>query len=237
MLRKTICTLTGALAAAVLVLGGFVAASAATNACGANCEDISFVVPGAQYVLKDHSGLTKTNNVIALAAGGNSLPAEDFTYIRVGTVVPLYCTASGQPQTGSIFTNNQCNLLVADGYSSDGTYELAYDPDNGGPESMCLGDWDNDVNLPSGWKARLEPCGVNAATVLIGATKLFGSPTLPSGEYFVVSGASDNFSNPLVLTVTATSSWQSPRWETLNLNGGTGVDTQIVRAEPGAYTG
>jgi hypothetical protein len=229
----------GAAAAGCAALGlgaPALAAPAATNACNTACIDVSFLATGHHELLKDHSGLTKTNNLIALTNASNAMPAEDFSYEQVGEVDTLYCTSGGTALVGSVFTNNQCALLNSEGMGSDETYQLAFNPNDGGPESMCLGDWDNDVNLPSGWKARLEPCGVNAATVLIGAQTLFGA-TLPGDEYWVISGASDNFSNPLVLTVTATSSWQAPRWETLNLNGGTGVDTQIVRAEPGAYTG
>jgi hypothetical protein len=210
-------------------------AGAATNACGDNCIDVSFLATGHHELLKDHSGLTGANNPIAVTNASNAMPAEDFSYEQVGEVDTLYCTSGGTALAGSVFTNNQCALLNSDDMGSDETYQLAFNPDNGGPESMCLGDWDNDVSLPSGWKARLEPCGVNAATVLIGAQSLFGA-TLTGDEYWMVSGASDNFSNPLVLTVTATSSWQSPRWETLNLNGKSGVDTQIVRASFGPYT-
>jgi hypothetical protein len=235
VLRKTIYTLTGAATAAVLALGGFAAASAATNACNGACIDVSFQVPGHHYLLKDHSGLTKANNAIAVALGGNGLPAEDFSYVTAGTVGGLYCNpATGEPYTGSVFTANQCHLLIADDYATDQTYQLAFNPNNGGAENMCLGDWGNDVNLPSGWKARLEPCGVTSATVLIGAQSLFGA-TLTGDNFWVVSGASDNFSSPLVLTDADTTAWQNPRWETLDLNGSAGIDTQIVRAEPGPF--
>jgi hypothetical protein len=207
----------------------------ATNDCGTNCIDISFLAPGHHYLLKDHSALTNVNNVIAVALGGDDLAAEDFTYMTNGTVGTMYCDpTTGAPYTGSVFTANQCHLLIADGYAADQTYQLAFNPDNAGPENMCLGDWNNDVNLPSGWKARLEPCGATAATVLIGAQNLFGA-TLTGNEYWLVSGASNNFSNPLVLTDADTTAWQAPRWDTLNLNGSKGIDTQIIRAIPGAF--
>jgi hypothetical protein len=206
----------------------------ATNDCGASCIDISFVAPGHHYILKDHDGFTNKNNPIALTLGSDGLPSEDFSYTTAGTVDTEYCTTTGQPTTGSVFTANQCHLLIDDGYGPDETYELAYNPDKGGPENMCLGDWDNDVNLPSGWEARLEPCGVDAATVLIGAQSLFGA-TLTGDHYWLVSGASNNFTNPLVLTDSDTVAWQAPHWDTLDLNGSEGIDTQEIHAVPGPF--
>ena len=50
----------------------------------------------------------------------------------MGTVFPLYCTATGQAQTGSIFTNNQCHLMFVAGLSLATTFQYAFNPNNGG---------------------------------------------------------------------------------------------------------
>jgi hypothetical protein len=197
--------------------------------------DIHFLQPGQHELVKDHSGLTKTNNTIALNQGSNASSAEDFSEITVGTIDPTYCNGSGQAQIGSVFTNNQCHLLDTDGLGGDTTFQLAFNPNDGGPESMCIGDWDNDASVPSGWKARLEPCGVDSATVIIEASALPGGSTTAGSEW-LISGASNNFSSPLVLSVQNTTAWQAPRWSTVSLNGGSGQDTQEARITSGPYT-
>jgi hypothetical protein len=210
-------------------------AGAATNACSTSCVDIHFLQPGRHELVKDHSGLTKTNNVIALNQGSNSSAAEDFSEINVGTIDPIYCNGTGQAQAGSVFTNNQCHLLDSLGMGGDTTFQLAFNPNDGGPETQCIGDWNNQTPVPSGWKARLEPCGVTSATVIIETAVLPGGATTAAGEW-LISGGSNNFSTPQVLTVQNTTAWQAPTWSTVNLNGQSGQDTQEVRITSGPYT-
>ncbi len=203
----------------------------ATTACGAACTDVSFAVPGPSDILAAHSGLAITNELVRLAQGSNAAPKEDFTDINVGAVVPTYCLTTGQAQTGSVFTNNQCHLLVDDGLGAATTFQLAFNPNNGGSEQLCIGAWGNKAPV-SGAKVRLEPCGVAADTVII------ETDTLPSGDTAVgdwfINGGSDNFSTPLVLTNPGSAPSQVT-WKTLNLNGQTAEDTQEVIFTAGPF--
>ena len=205
----------------------------ATTACGAACSDASFQVPGPTDILGAHSGLNVTNNVVRLLQGSNASfnGKEDFTRVNVGTVFPLYCTATGQAQTGSIFTDNQCHLMSVAGLLGATTFQYAFNPNNGGPEDKCLGAWDN--NAPaSGWKIRLEPCGVAPDTVIISTPKLPGGNTA-TGVWWV-NGASDNYSNPLVATNPGNAPSQVT-WTTIDLNGKHAADTQEVHTAPGPF--
>lgn len=203
----------------------------ATNACSGACTDIGFVNPGfGRAILASHSGLDTAGNIVRLLQGSNGSPREDFAVTTAGTIVPGYCTHGGQAQPGSLFTANQCHLLVSLGYTHDDTYQLAFDPDSGGPEDMCLGT----TGPASGDKTRLEPCGLSSKTVLIVAPALPGGST--GAGFWLVNGASDNFSNPNVLTSTGAFPSQ-PAWTKVSYNGGAGIDTQEVCAATGPYHG
>jgi hypothetical protein len=203
----------------------------ATTACGAACSDAWFQVPGSADILAAHSGLNITNNVVRLVQGSNAASKEDFSRVNVGTVFPLYCTASGQAQTGSIFTNNQCHLMSVAGLLTATTFEYAFNPNNGGPEDQCLGAWDNSAPL-SGWKIRLEPCGVAADTVIIQTGTLPGG-SVSTGVWWI-NGASDNYSNPLVATNPGSAPSQVT-WTTVDLNGKHASDTQEVHTAAGPF--
>jgi hypothetical protein len=204
---------------------------AATNACGASCVDVSFVNPGRRWILASHSGLTNPNNVVRLLRGSNGLPKEDFSEIDIGTVNALYCTPAGTSISG-LFTNSQCNLLVNAGLGGATTFQLAFNPNNGGDETECVGAWDN-APPASGFKLRLEDCGVAADTVLIRTAKIPGGTTTTG--FWLINGASNNFSNPLVATSTGSAAPSQPTWKTVRLNGGKGVDTQETRFTPGPF--
>jgi hypothetical protein len=223
---------------AVTAMLGMGAASAsvathpdATTACGASCTDVSFQDPGTNWILGAHSGLPVVNNVVRLLQGSNGASKEDFRYTNVGTVFPLYCTATGQAQTGSIFTNNQCHLLFQAGLLAAKTFSLAFNPNNGGSKNLCIGSWGDEVS--NGWKLRLETCGVAPDTVLILAPKLPGGNT-STGDW-LINGASDNFVNPLVATSTGVAASSQPTWSTVNFNGNKAIDTQEVHFNAGPF--
>ena len=203
----------------------------ATNACSNNCIDVSFQNPGLGDILASHSGLSVPNNVVRLLPGSNGLPKEDFSRITVGTVFPLYCTIVGNAQGGSVFTNNQCHLLFVAGLLGATTFQLAFNPNNGGDETECVGAWNNQAPSP-GFKLRLEDCGVAADTVLIQTNLIPGGHTTIGN--WLINGASDNFSTPLVATSNGTSPSQ-PTWSTVRLNGKKGIDTQETRFFPGPF--
>jgi hypothetical protein len=229
-----------ALAAGVAVTAmlGMSAASAAssptsfaTNACGNKCVDVHFLQPGKHAILGVHSGWNSNNALVRLLAGSNGASKEDFSEIHTGKVSSMYCIGS-VPFPGSVFTARQCQLLKLAGLSNAYTFELAFNPNNGGPENMCVGAWNNTSPIIDG-KLRLVPCGVEADTVLIRTQHLPTGHTT-AGSYWLINGASDNYSNPLVITSDGTYPSQ-PRWETVNVNGGHGIDTQEVRITPGPF--
>jgi hypothetical protein len=233
VLRKICYTVGAAVAAGAMVIGGFAAAGAATTACGKACLDIGFVDPGlGSAILASNSPAGTKGTLVRLLQGSNGLPTEDFARIELGTVVPTYCTTAGQAETGSPFTSEQCQLLVADGYSKNETYELAYSPNNGGPEDECIGA----TSSKPGSAVRLEPCGGSAGTVLIPTRKLPGGRVSYTGSVWEVNGASDNFSNPNVLTNDGTYP-SDPTWAPVIYNGKRGIDTQEVCATSGPYQG
>jgi hypothetical protein len=226
----------GVAATAMLGLSTVAVAStsalAATSACNYHCIDLSFKVPGKAAILAAHSGLNIYNNSIRLLQGSNGAAKEDFSPQRLSKVSPLYCTKSGQAQPGSLFTSNQCALMKNAGLLYDTTYQLAFNPNNGGPGNLCIGAWNN--NSPINARVRLVTCGYAADTVLILANRLPGGRITAKGYYWVINGASSNFSNPVV----ATSAGYFPsdvRWQPVAFNGLKGIDTQEVTGRPGPF--
>jgi hypothetical protein len=205
----------------------------ATNACGNHCVDVHFLTPGRRAILGVHSGYATPNNLVRLLQGSNGASKEDFTEVDLSTVFPLYCTLGGQAQPGSLFSSRQCALIKNAHLLGDTTFQLAFNPNNGGDETMCIGAWGNQNPIVGG-KLRLEPCGVSADTVFIVANRLPTGRTT-AGSLWLINGASDNFSNPLVASCDGTFP-SDPFWATVQVNGGRGIDTQEVRGETGPYT-
>jgi len=234
---------------AVTAMLGLSAASAgasakpdATSECGGSCTDVSFVNPGSAAILGVHSGQPVYNNLVRLLQGSNGAAKEDFSEIHVGKVDSIYCKGS-TPRRGSVFTARQCQLLAIAGLSKATTFQLAFNPNNGGPKTLCIGAWNNTAPLTDG-QMRLVTCGVAADTVLILTDHLPSGKTSGTGQKlasgkghgsdWLVNGASDNFSNPLVATSDG-SFPSNPRWETAVVNGGKAVDTQEVVLTKGPF--
>jgi len=204
----------------------------ATTKCGKSCTDVSFVNPGKAAILGVHEGQQTYNNLVRLLAGSNGAVKEDFSEIHVGKISSIYCKGP-VPFRGSVFTARQCQLLAIAGLSGAPTFQLAFNPNGGGPQTFCIGAWDNTAPLADG-QMRLVKCGVAADTVLIVTTHLPTGKVSAKGSYWMINGASDNFSNPLVATSDGTYP-SDPRWETAVVNGGKGVDTQEVRLAKGPF--
>ena len=225
----------GVAVTAMLGMGAASAAGAttrpnATTACNAACSDAFFQVPGPTDILAAHSDLNTTNNVVRLVQGSDAAPKEDFTAIHTGKVSSLYCDNS-VPYAGSVFTARQCQLLKLAGLDNQFTFELAFNPNNGGPENMCLGAWNNNAPV-SGWKIRLAACGVAPDTVIISTPKLPGGNT--STGVWWINGASDNYSNPVVATNPGNAPSQVT-WTEIDLNGKHAADTQEVHTTAGPF--
>lgn len=230
-------------AALALIGGGGIAlaagAGAATNACGSNCEDISFLSSGPNWLLNDSKGSEHANATVSQQRGSNGGRQgrnEDFRYIGVGKVDGQYCpSALNLPAVDPLFTSNQCAALNSNGLGFDTAYQLEYYPYGGDASGLCVSAWDGTFPVPSGFKARLQQCGENADTVLIGAKNLDGGTVSNPGAWWVISGGSNNFSQPVVLTNNGIPEWQNLTWQTVEIDGGQGVDNQEVFATSGPF--
>jgi len=254
-LTRTCCAMAAAAAAAAMLGLPAAAAStsnanahpAATTACGSHCADVHFLNPGKQAILGVHSGSGTYNNLVRLLPGSNGAAKEDFSKISVGKVNKLYCKGS-VPVHGSVFTARQCRLLTIAGLGTAQTFQLAFNPDDGGPNTLCIGNWNNETPVTGG-QLRLVTCGVAADTVLVetchlpvgktsgcaraGGTKKLAK--LPACSDWLVNGGSDNFSNPVVATSDGTYP-SDPTWSTVQVNGGKAVDTQEACVQKGPFT-
>ena len=227
------------IAASALALAGSAAANAAarpdaTNACGASCIDVSFVVPGTSGIPESATLAGNANSFVNLDQGSSGNPQEDFSPIAESTVAPLWCKPSGARQSGSVFTSAQCAGLKNAGLLGATTFEFNYNPDNGG-SNECVGDWHGQTPVPAGYRFRLTPCGASAASVVVVTNHLPGATSKP-GTVWVISGGSNNFSRPIVAGDTGSSTLpQHLTWQQVTINGGKGVSTQEVVASPGAF--
>jgi hypothetical protein len=226
--------------AALAVVGGgsvlaVAGAGAATNACSSNCIDLSFLSTGHRWLLNDAKGSHAVNATVSQqlgSNGGNQGRNEDFEPYGVGTVDGTYCPGGTDP----IFTPNQCAVLDNSGLGGDEAYELEYYPYGGDGSGMCVSAWDAQNPVPSGYKARLQPCGQNADSVLIVAPSLdSGHFNAQPGAFWLISGGSSNFSHPVVLTNNGQQQWQNLTWTTVETDGNGGVVNQEVRAVPGPF--
>jgi hypothetical protein len=216
-------------------------AGAATNACTSNCTDISFLSTGHHWLLNDSKGRTSDNAVVSQQLGSNGGSQgrnEDFEYTQEGSLFPTYCPEQNTPATyPGLFTAKQCLALQNANLTNADAYQLEYVPFGGEASGMCLGDWDATVPLPSAstWLSRLQPCGDAVDTILIGTQQVNGWHTSNSSAYWVISGASNNFSNPEVLGNDGIQHWENLTWQPIHINGNLGEDNQEVRATAGAY--
>jgi hypothetical protein len=215
-------------------------AGAATNACGSQCIDISFLSSGHHWLLNDSKGRTSVNAVVSQqlgSNGGNQGRNEDFVAHEEGAVDGTYCADGTTPASDPLFTANQCTLINNAGLGSAEAFQVEYVPFGGEASGMCQGTWDGTNPLPSdsNWLARLQPCGVNANTVVIVTNHLPAGHTSSAGSVWAISGASNNFSNPEVLGNNGQQQWQNLTWQPIHLNGGVGEVNQEIRVTPGAY--
>jgi hypothetical protein len=203
----------------------------ATNACGATCTDVHFLVPGDHALLGSHWGSDAAGNLVRLLNASNSAPREDFVLKDFGTIDTDYCAATAPFDTDGILTQEECAALNTDGMGTDTAFQLAFDPNNGGPEDECIGA----VGPAPGDKMRLEPCGSHAGdTVMIETDTLNAGSDTTAGADWLVNADSSSFSNPRVATSDGLVN-STPTWSTVIFNGNSGEDTQEVRLAPGPY--
>ena len=225
-----------------LAMAGTMTASAATPNCGGptnpastnGCQDIFTQKFGPGYLLDVYQARAAAGTPVILFQASNSDPAEDFKVVNLGSVHSFY----------------RNHGLVAPAfdrtYRNDEAYELQYEP-YGLNSNFCLSTWPNETPQ-AGYLVRLETCGQYSNSIwaadtdantlpfnssVVGDPNSNGAPSFhPTGDdVALINGASNNFSNPLVLNYPAGHPTDMPRPQ-LNVqpekqySGGTTFDNQ-----------
>ncbi|HEX4257650.1 MAG TPA: hypothetical protein VH089_21330 [Streptosporangiaceae bacterium] len=196
-----------------LAMAGTMTASAATPNCGANCTSIFAQKYGPQYLIDVYQARAAAGTPVILFQRSNSDPAEDFVVTDLGTVHSFY---KNHGLVTSAFDVT---------YRNDEAYEVQYEP-YGLNSNFCLSTWSNETPQ-AGYKVRLEPCGQYSNSIWAADTD---ARTLPAGDSIVtdhrssggvfspvgtdvalINGATNTFSNPLVLNYPAGNPTDMPR--------------------------
>jgi hypothetical protein len=196
-----------------LAMAGTMTASAATPSCGSTCTQIFTQKYGPQYLVDVFQARAAAGTPVILFQRSNSDPAEDFVVTDLGTVHSFY------KNHGLVSANFDRT------YRSDRAYEIQYEP-YGLNSNFCLSTWSNETPQP-GYKVRLEPCGQYSNSIWAadtdGRTAPQGSSVVTdhrsSGAVFspvftdvaLINGATNTFSNPLVLNYPAGHPTDMPR--------------------------
>ncbi len=187
---------TFALAGGGLGMVGTLSASAATPSCSYHCWDLYTLKFGPGFLLDTFHGRAAADQEVILFQASNSDPAEDFVINDLGTVHSFYARHRSliSPQFDQA-------------YGSFHAYEFQYEP-LGVNSHFCASTWPGVIAQP-GYKVRLEPCGQYSNSIW--ATGVTPPPSQPQshvmanrdvthyGYTFFINGATDSFSNPLVL--------------------------------------
>jgi hypothetical protein len=195
---------TFALAGGGLGTAGTLSASAATPSCGSNCQDLYSQKFGPGYLLDTFQRTAAPGQEVILFQASNSDPAEDFKFKFLGTV-------------GSFYSHHR-HLITPQfdhTYHSLDAIEIQYEP-LGLNSGFCTSTWPGVIAQP-GYKVRLEPCGRYSSSIWAvfnghqGYHRMVpGSPGSP-GYRVLINGATDSFSNPLVLNYPAGNPVDMPR--------------------------
>ena len=198
-----------------LAMAGTMTASAATPNCGGDCSQIFTQKYGPQYLVDVFHARAAANQPVILFQRSNSDPAEDFVVTDLGTVHSFY---NNHGLVSPAFDRT---------YRADEAYEIQYEP-YGLNSNFCLSTWSNETPQP-GYKVRLEPCGQYSNSLWAADT---GSDTPPVGtsavfdfrssehifvpgptryDVALINGATNTFSNPLVLNYPAGNPTDMPR--------------------------
>jgi hypothetical protein len=196
-----------------LAMAGTMTASAATPNCGNNCSQIFTQKYGPQYLLDVYQARAAAGQPIIAFQRSNSDPAEDFVIVDEGTVRHFF---NNYGLVSSAFAHT---------YAADEAYEVQYEP-YGLNSNFCLSTWPGEAPQ-AGFLVRLESCGQYSNSVWAADTD---ATTLPNGSSVVtdfrstgakfspfrtdvalINGASNSFSNPLVLNYPAGNPTDMPR--------------------------
>jgi hypothetical protein len=194
---------------------GTMTASAATPNCGNNCVNIFSQKYGPSYLVDVYQAKAATGQPVILFQSSNSDPAEDFVVVDEGTVHDFY------RHYGLV------SASFAHTYSGDEAYETQYEP-YGLNSNYCLSTWPGETPQ-AGYLVRLESCGQYSNSLWAADTDANtepnGSSVTPdhrsTGAVFspyrtdvaLINGATNSFSNPLVLNYPAGNPTDMPRPE------------------------
>jgi hypothetical protein len=212
---------------------GTMTASAATPNCGNTCVNIFSQKYGPQYLVDVYQAKSAAGTPVILFQSSNSDPAEDFVVVDEGTVHSFY------HRYGLV------SAAFAKTYSGDEAYEAQYEP-YGLNSNYCLSTWPGEAPQ-AGYLVRLESCGSYSNSLWAADTDANTAPNGSSvtpdrhstGNVFspnrtdvaLINGATNSFSNPLVLNYPAGNPTDMPRPQ-LNVQpekqyaGGTTFDNQ-----------
>ena len=188
-----------ALAAGGLGTIGTLSASAVpTPPCGSsNCANIYSLKFHRAFPLDVYQGQSRYGQPVILFQRSNTDPAQDFVVKDPGTV-------------GSFYNHGRGLITPAfdQAYHSAEAYEIQYEP-LGRHSNFCVGTMPNMIAQP-GSPVGLYPCGVSASTIWAQDNNPNDGTTAP-GYSVYVNGATDSFSNPLVLNYPAGNPADMPR--------------------------
>ncbi|HEY0717218.1 MAG TPA: hypothetical protein VGD68_06340 [Streptosporangiaceae bacterium] len=196
-----------------LAMAGTMTASAATPNCANNCAQIFSQKYGPQYLVDVYQARAAAGTPVILFQRSNSDPAEDFVIVDEGTVRHFY---NNYGLVSSAFAHT---------YANDTAYEIQYEP-YGLNSNFCLSTWPGETPAP-GYLVRLEYCGSYSNSIWAadtdGTTAPVGSSVVTdhrsTGGFFsgagtdvaLINGATNSFSNPLVMNYPAGYPTDNPR--------------------------
>lgn len=196
-----------------LAMAGTMTASAATPNCGNTCAQIFSQKYGPQYLVDVYQARSATGTPVILFQRSNSDPAEDFVIVDEGNVNSFY------RHYGLV------SGAFAHTYRNDEAYEVQYEP-YGLNSNFCLSTWPGETPQ-AGYLVRLESCGQYSNSIWAadtdGNTLPMGSSVTndrrSTGGFFspkgtdvaLINGATNSFSNPLVLNYPAGNPTDMPR--------------------------
>jgi hypothetical protein len=192
---------------------GTMTASAATPNCGSTCVNIFSQKYGPQYLVDVFQAKSAAGTPVILFQASNSDPAEDFVTVDEGTVHNFY------RHYGLV------SAAFAKTYSADEAYEVQYEP-YGLNSNFCLSTWPGEAPQ-AGYLVRLESCGAYSNSLWAADTDANTAPNGSSVTYdrhstggvfspnhtdvALINGATNSFSNPLVLNYPAGNPTDMPR--------------------------
>ena len=202
-----------------LGMAGTLTASAATPPCSGDCAQLFSQKYGPQYVTDVYQARAAAGQPVILFQASNSDPAEDFSFSFLGSVHSFY------------HDHGLVSPQFDHTYGGDQTVEIQYSP-YGLNSNFCLSTWPGETAQP-GFKVRLEPCGQYANSLFAADIRngVRDHRSVLGFDVPLINGATNSFSNPVVLNYPAGNPTDMPRPQLnvqpeKNYSGGATFDNQ-----------